>query len=435
MFITTGHPPLKSLATTLDPHWCLMRRPYVFIFTAVFAATLMSATAFLSSSPAIAAPIADAPITYCADPDTDPSMDTGAGTMITCVTEVTNTVTAINSGVATGTAHVRVTECRGPANGRLDPSDLTCTTDEKDLVGLVTRVDQCNEVGYGGGNVLECSVDVTTNFVGVSPQAILDATVNQCNVPQFAGLDKTGCNPYPATTTNATVTQCNDSSYGGGQEDFNCIAPNANETTSALSVEVNQCNNSNYGGGSWLNCRTDLAVEVFLQETPPPTEVPTASPAPTATASPAPTSTASPAPTPTEAPTAVITPSPAPVTPAPTGDVNPTPTAVNTSTPAPVTPAPTGDVNPTPTAVNTSTPAPVTPAPTGDVTTPAPTGDVNATATPSEAATDTPELPDTSTSGTPGGTPTVVSLLLLASLLLLTITAWKSLAPRIRRSA
>jgi len=74
---------------------------------------------------------------------------------------------------------------------------------------------------YGGGNVLECNVDVINNFFAVVPQAIGAATVNQCN---GSAPDTTGCNPFPATTTNATITQCKQLSYGGGQEDFNCTA-------------------------------------------------------------------------------------------------------------------------------------------------------------------------------------------------------------------
>jgi hypothetical protein len=304
-----------------------MRRQAVSLFTVLFALSMLGASALSPASPASAAPLATAPITYCADPDTDPSMDTGAGTMITCVTEITNTVTAIDpiSGVASGTAHVKVTECTGPANGRLDPNDLTCTEDEQDLVNLVTHVDQCNEVGYGGGNVLECSVDVTTNFVGVSPQAILDATVNQCNVPQDAGLDKTGCDPFPATTTNATITQCNDSSYGGGQEDFNCIATDST-TSASLSVTVNQCNNSNYGGGSWLNCSASLSTIVTVLETQPPTDAPTSAPTDSPTDAPtsAPTDSPTDAPTgnPTDAPT-----SPPTIAPEVTPPLGVTPTA------------------------------------------------------------------------------------------------------------
>lgn len=260
-----------------------MRRPISTFFAGLFAFALVASP--VAVPPAVdAAPIAGAPITYCGDPDTDPSMDTGAGTMITCDTTITNTITAIDpvTGVASGTAVVSVTECVGPANGRLDPNDLTCTTDEQNLTELVVAVEQCNGVGYGGGNVLECSVSVVNEFVGVTPEAIGAATVNQCN---GSAPDTTGCDPFPATTTNGTITQCNDSSHGGGQEDFNCIA--SGTTTASLSVTVDQCNNSNYGGGSWLTCTASLTNTVTAEEIPTPTPTPTAAPtlaaAPTAT--------------------------------------------------------------------------------------------------------------------------------------------------------
>lgn len=249
---------------------------------------LLAAGSVLTTAPVSGAPIADAPITYCGDPDTDPSMDTGAGTMITCDTTVTNTITAIDpvTGVASGSAVVSVTECTGPASGRLDPSFLTCSTDLATLVGLVTRVEQCDEVGYGGGNVLECSIEVVNDFVGVTPAAVGSATVNQCN---GSAPDTTGCDPFPASTTDATITQCNDSSYGGGQEDFICTA--SGTATASLSVTVNQCNNSNYGGGSWLTCSASMTNNVISPATPTPTPVaaPTDVPAPTATPDAAPT--------------------------------------------------------------------------------------------------------------------------------------------------
>ncbi len=258
-----------------------MRRP-VPLFLSALAAILFAAGSFLTAAPVAAAPIADAPTTYCGDPDTDPSMDTGAGTMITCVTTVTNTITAIDAGtgVASGTAVVSVTECIGPASGRLDPSFLTCTTDLATLVNLVTRVDQCDEVGYGGGNVLECSVEIDNEFVGVTPAAITAATVDQCN---GSAPDTTGCDPFPANTSGATITQCNDSSYGGGQEDFICTA--SGTVTASLSVTVNQCNNSNYGGGSWLTCSATVSNTIIAAPpaapTPSPTVVTGTSPRPT----------------------------------------------------------------------------------------------------------------------------------------------------------
>jgi hypothetical protein len=291
-----------------------MRRPVAFLFAGLFAFALLGAASLATTSPASAAPLATAPTTYCGDPTTDPSEDTGAGTMIRCTSTVTNTITAIDpvTGAASGSSVIRVTECRGPASGRLDPSFLTCTTDQQNLATLVTRVYQCNGVGYGGGNVLECSVAVTNDFVGVTPQTVSAATVNQC---VGSAPVTTGCNPFPATTSGATITQCNGSSYGGGQEDFNCIA--SGTTTASLAVTVNQCNNSNYGGGSWLNCSAGLANTVGPAPTPvlpAQTALPTSMPVVTPTAAPA-----SPSPTPLPpAPTAAGPHSVVPVTPKPT---------------------------------------------------------------------------------------------------------------------
>jgi hypothetical protein len=135
---------------------------------------------------------------------------------------------------------------------------LTCFTNRMNLSGLVTRVYQCNGVGYGGGNVLRCSVKITNQFQGVKPKTPTAATVNQCN---GSAPVTTGCRPFPATTTGAVITQCNKSSYGGGQEDFNCRA--SGTSTASLRVTVNQCNDSNYGGGSWLNCTASVTTQVL----------------------------------------------------------------------------------------------------------------------------------------------------------------------------
>lgn len=274
-----------------------MRRSFSLIFPLLFVLALI-AIASVTIRPASAAPIAGAPTTYCGDPDTDPSMSTGAGTMITCETSIINDITFIDpvTGVPSGSSVIRVTECVGEANGRLDPSELTCTTDEQNLEELVTNVEQCNAVGYGGGNVLECEVSVRNRFIDVVPAAVTDATVNQCN--DSAAPDKTGCDPYPATTTDATITQCNNSG-GPGQEDFNCIA--SGTTTATLTVTVNQCNDSNYGGGSWLNCSATLSNRIISTGA-------TGSPVPS------PTPDDEPSAAPTDGPPDAV---PAPATPAP----------------------------------------------------------------------------------------------------------------------
>ena len=225
--------------------------------------------------------------------------------MIKCDVEITNTIDAIDAdtGIATGSSVVRVTECTGPAVGRLDSSFLTCATDTKSLGALVSRVYQCNGVGYGGGNVLECRVEVINDFSGVIPQALSAVTVDQC---VGSAPVTTGCSPFPASVTNAVITQCNGSSYGGGQEDFNCVA--GGTTTASFTVTVDQCNDSNYGGGSWLNCSANLVNNIESDEATPtptaaPTATPTATPSPTPTDAPTDAPTATPSPAPTDAPT------------------------------------------------------------------------------------------------------------------------------------
>jgi hypothetical protein len=384
-----------------------MRRPLALLSAGMFTLTCVVTGLLVGNLPALAEPIAQAPHVYCGN-STDGAMDTGAGTMIKCTTTVTNNIVAINpvTGTASGSAVIKVVECTGPANGRLDPNDLTCHTDQHTVANLVTQVTQCNGVGYGGGNVLECHVNVTNRWIGVTPLVTHAVTVNQCNVPEFAGLDKTGCDPFPATTTNAKITQCNDSSYGGGQEDFNCTATGTMSST--LAVVVHQCNNSNYGGGSWLNCSASLSNRNILvaTPTPSPTATPTATPTRTPTATPTRTPTATPTRTPTATPTR-------------------TPTPTNAATPR-ATPTSAPTARPTATATE-SLPTLTSPRPN---VTPAP----GATATPTAAATaplllpgQTPGLPDTSTGIRPteGSQGVGFTLLLMIGVFLLALTLSK----------
>jgi hypothetical protein len=267
-----------------------VHRPRPSILPILLALVPLVVASLITASPVSGAPIASAATTYCGDPGTDPSMSTGASTMITCDVAVTNTINAIDSdtGLAAGSSVVTVTECTGPAIGRLDASFLTCATDTQSLSALVVRVYQCNGVGYGGGNVLECRVEVINDFVGVIPETLSAVTVDQC---VGSAPVTTGCSPFPATAPSAAITQCNGSSYGGGQEDFNCTA--SGTTTASFIVTVEQCNGSNYGGGSWLNCSASLINNV-VTDAATPTDTPGATPT---------TPTATPGATPTDAPT------------------------------------------------------------------------------------------------------------------------------------
>ena len=138
---------------------------------------------------------------------------------------------------------------------------------------LVTSVLQCNNSGNGGGGTMTCNVSITNNIAVNGPGAPSAATVNQC-VGSGGPLDGSSgdplgpplpgnpdpCTPYPATTTGATITQCNGSAGGGG-----LVAPStcdaSGTVSSSLPVTVNQCNNSVNGGGSMINCSTTITIQ------------------------------------------------------------------------------------------------------------------------------------------------------------------------------
>lgn len=237
-----------------------MHRP-VFI---VLALALLASAAVTAPSVVSAATIA--PTTTCSN-----GIDNTPGLGLICEVTVVNTVTP--SG---GSASVTVRECHGAAG---NPT-AACTTTTTVLTELVSAVTQCNDSTNGGGGTLRCSVQVTNNFVGVSPGASA-ATVNQC-VGSGGGIT-TGCNPFPATSSGATITQCNGSANGGTLVELSCTA--TGETSSAAGVLITQCNNSTNGGGALVICSANLTNNAIA---PAPTATPTAAPtrtqAPRATA-------------------------------------------------------------------------------------------------------------------------------------------------------
>ena len=70
--------------------------------------------------------------------------------------------------------------------------------------------------------------------------------MNQC-VGSGDGIT-TGCDPFPATTTGATITQCNGSANGGTLVELTCTATGTRSP--AAPVRINQCNGSANGGGA-----------------------------------------------------------------------------------------------------------------------------------------------------------------------------------------
>jgi hypothetical protein len=205
-----------------------------------------------------------APTTTCSN-----GVDNTGGLGLICEVTIVNTITG--SG---GSATVTVRECHGAAG---DP-EASCTTDTMVLTEPVTAVTQCNDSINGGGGTLRCSVEVTNDFVGVDP-APTAVTVNQC-VGSGDG-ETTGCDPFPATTTGAVITQCNGSANGGTLVELTCTATGTE--SAGLDVTINQCNGSANGGGSLVICSANIENNQVAGATPTPTAGPTAGSTPRVT--------------------------------------------------------------------------------------------------------------------------------------------------------
>ena len=167
-----------------------------------------------------------------------------AGLGLICQVTVINRITSHG-----GTAKVVVRECHGAAGA----PTAACKVTTWNLSRLVTKVTQCNDALNGGGATVRCSVKVTNNFVGMSTGATA-ATVNQC---VGSGSITVGCDPFPATTTGATITQCNGSAGGGTLVQLECTA--SGTTASSHGVTINQCNGSANGGGALVICSASIS--------------------------------------------------------------------------------------------------------------------------------------------------------------------------------
>ena len=210
-----------------------MRRR-ISVVSALLALGMLTATSFTSVAPASAVTIG--PTTTC-------NNALGNGGAV-CETTVVNTITPTG-----GTAMVTVRECTGSAG----VPDASCTTTTTALTQPVTQVTQCDGSINGGGGQLRCSVHVTNNFVG-GTSAPDTLSVNPCVGSADTGSTMT-CDPFPATTTGATVTQCNGTSNGGGAS-LTCTA--SGNQSSAHSVLIDQCNGSSNGGGTLTVCSAHM---------------------------------------------------------------------------------------------------------------------------------------------------------------------------------
>ena len=214
-----------------------MRRPIGLLLAGSFALAILMAGSFATAAPAAAGVVA--PTTTCSN-----GVDDTPGLGLICEITILNTITP--SG---GSARVTIHECHGAAG---DP-EAACTTVTTVLSAPVTAVTQCNDSTNGGGGTLRCSVEVINEFVGMS--ATWNAvTVNQC-VGSGGGIT-VGCSPYPATTTGASVTQCNGSANGGTLVGLTCSVTGT--MSAAHVVTINQCNGSTNGGGALVICSTSM---------------------------------------------------------------------------------------------------------------------------------------------------------------------------------
>jgi hypothetical protein len=225
-----------------------MNRPTRLIIAAIAAFAILTGPGLAVVTPASAATLAAT--TTCSN-----GVDNTPGLGLICEVTIANTITPTG-----GSATITVRECHGAAG---DP-EADCTTETTELTEPVTAVDQCNDATNGGGGTLRCTVDITNDYVGVTP-TITAATVNQC-VGSGDGIT-IGCDPFPATTTGAAITQCNGSANGGTLVELTCTA-NGTQAGPAQ-VTVNQCNDSTNGGGALVICSATMVDNVVGASTPP----------------------------------------------------------------------------------------------------------------------------------------------------------------------
>jgi hypothetical protein len=223
-----------------------------FPFRGLVALALLAPLSIITTVP-VAAAHTIAATTTCSN-----GVDDTPGLGLICQVTVVNTITG--SG---GSAKVTVHECHGAAGS----PTASCSTTTTSLTKPVTAVTQCNSSINGGGGTLRCSIVVTSNFYGGISPGSTAATVNQCVGSGGAGNVLFACDPYPATTSDAAITQCNGSATGGGAS-VTCTATGT--MASALAVTINQCNGSANGGGALIVCSASL-VNNAVSGTPPPT--------------------------------------------------------------------------------------------------------------------------------------------------------------------
>jgi len=284
-------------ARTGNPVRSVLSRGFAVMFGLVVVAAAILGT---TQAPASAAPVPGT-VNQCN------YIQDGGGNEIACDVTVTNYID-LSTGLSRSDIVVRT--CEGAVG------ELLCTTTPVSFPTATTVVDQCNNSANGGGSIATCNVTVVNNIIGDATTS--PATVDQCNGSGAEGPEpRLNCNPVSATTS-ATITQCNASVNGGGAALRVTCTVNPSTVSTALPVTIRQCNDSVNGGGSTLACTASLTHRILPAGSviPVPTDapVPTATPTPGATATPTPTPAAT-VPPETATPTPSATPYASPLIP------------------------------------------------------------------------------------------------------------------------
>lgn len=209
---------------------------------------ILLATALVSIGGA-ASPAAAAPVLQCN------GVGGGGGEGYDCTVIIAN---QYDMATGIGTSTVQTIACNGPAN--TDPLPACIDSGVIPHTELTLSVEQCNGSIGGNGGSMYCSVTMVNTIVG--DPTVGSATVNQC-VGSLGGggiVPGSVCDPTPASTPDATVTQCNGSVNGGGG--FMVCTVGTSTVTSAFDVTVNQCNGSAEGTGNLMVCSSSISTIV-----------------------------------------------------------------------------------------------------------------------------------------------------------------------------
>ena len=246
----------EAIGTGVTKH-----RPLAFVTRGLLVLALLVPMSLITITPAFAG------TTIAATTTCGMGLGDLGGRGLICEVTVVNSITT-----AGGTSTVTVRECLGSAGSPIDGSGgggFPCSTLTSVLTQPVTAVTQCNDSINGGGGTLRCSVKVTNQFVGVSPGSTA-VSVNQCVGSGASGIvgQTIKCDPFPATTTSAAITQCNGSANGGTLVGLTCTATGT--MASALPVTILQCQGSANGGGALVICSANVvnAIGAVATATP-----------------------------------------------------------------------------------------------------------------------------------------------------------------------